>query len=128
MPSGGTSDFAPEMLHAAAQGKPYRCFVDEGARIPFMVMPDAIKALVELEAAAPGDLSQRVYNVTAFSPSAGEIRDRILQSFPGAIVDSWPADVDDAPARRDWGWQPDYDLARAFDEYLLPTIRATYAR
>ena len=27
IPSGGTSDFGPEMIHAAAQGKPYDCFV-----------------------------------------------------------------------------------------------------
>ena len=26
-PSGGTSDFAPEMIHAAAKGEPYECFV-----------------------------------------------------------------------------------------------------
>ena len=39
------------------------------------------------------------------------------------IVDSWPADVDDSAARKDWGFQPRYDFARAFDEYLIPTIR-----
>jgi hypothetical protein len=39
------------------------------------------------------------------------------------IVDSWPADVDDSAARRDWGFAPRYDEARAFAEYLVPTIR-----
>ncbi|UCH05677.1 MAG: epimerase, partial [Candidatus Thorarchaeota archaeon] len=43
-----------------------------------------------------------------------------------AIVDSWPADVDDSTARRDWGWEPDYDLNRAFEEYLIPTISKGY--
>ena len=46
VPSGGTSDYAPEMLHAAAQGKPYSCFVREDVKIPFMAMPDAITALL----------------------------------------------------------------------------------
>src|SRR6186997_2058294 len=27
VPAGGTSDFAPEMIHAAARGEPYACFV-----------------------------------------------------------------------------------------------------
>src|SRR5262249_13941522 len=27
VPTGGTSDYAPEMVHAAASGKPYSCFV-----------------------------------------------------------------------------------------------------
>lgn len=138
MPTGGTSDFAPEMIHAAAQGKPYACFVAPEARIPFMAMPDAVKALVTLAAAPESALSQRVYNVGAFSPTAGEIRAYVLKAFPKAditfapdpprarIIDSWPADVDDTPARKDWDWLPDYDARRAFDEYLVPTISRYY--
>lgn len=137
LPSGGTSDFAPEMLHAAAKGEPYACFVTEDARIPFMVMSDAIKALVQLERADPERLTQRVYNVTAFSPTAAELRDKVLEYFPSArisfdpdhprnnIVSSWPADVDDTPARRDWNWSPEYDFNRAF-EYLVPHIKQHY--
>jgi nucleoside-diphosphate-sugar epimerase len=45
MPTGGTSDYAPEMIHAAASGKAYACFVREDTVIPFMAMADAIKAL-----------------------------------------------------------------------------------
>jgi nucleoside-diphosphate-sugar epimerase len=139
VPSGGTSDYAPEMLHAAAEGAPYACFVREDARIPFMAMPDGVDALLRLAAAPRGSLSRRVYNVGAFNPSAGEIRDLVLRSFPGArisfepdlkrqrIVDSWPAAVNDDAARRDWGFSPRYDLARAFSEYLVPTIRERYA-
>jgi hypothetical protein len=41
-------------------------------------------------------------------------------------VDSWPADVDDSAARRDWGFAPRYDEARAFSDYLIPTIREQY--
>src|SRR5438874_3893416 len=48
IPSGGTSDFAPEMLDAAAEGKPYACFVRPDTRIPFMAMSDAVDALVQL--------------------------------------------------------------------------------
>ena len=33
VPTGGTSDFGPEMLHAAARGEPYACFVGPGAKI-----------------------------------------------------------------------------------------------
>src|SRR3970282_743075 len=48
LPSGGTSDYAPEMIHAAAKGESYACFVREDARIPFMAMPDGIEALLTL--------------------------------------------------------------------------------
>jgi len=138
LPSGGTSDYAAEMIHAAAKGEPYACFVSEAAKIPFMVMPDAIKALVEFAAAPAERLSQRVYNVTSFSLSAAELRDRVMAAFPkaeitfkpdvprAAIVDTWPEDVDDTPARTDWGWKPDYDADRAFSDYLVPQISERY--
>jgi threonine 3-dehydrogenase len=140
VPTGGTSDYAPEMLHAAAQGKPYQCFVREDTRIPFMAMPDAIEALLQLEAAPRHKLTRFVYNVTAFNPSAGEIFELVRRAFPKAhvtfvpdlkrqrIVDSWPADVDDSAAQRDWGWQPTYDLQRAFAEYLVPGVLQRYNR
>ncbi len=33
-PAGGTSDYASEMIHAAAKGEPYACFVRPDTRIP----------------------------------------------------------------------------------------------
>ena len=138
MPSGGTSDYAPEMIHAAAKGEAYPCFVRPDTRIPFMTMPDGVDALLRLAAAPRERLTQTAYNLTAFSPSAEQIRDEVVAAFPGAnitwstdvkrqgIVDSWPEDVDDSAARRDWGFAPAYDFTRAFQEYLIPTIRERY--
>jgi threonine 3-dehydrogenase len=65
VPSGGTSDYAPEMIHAAAQGKPYACFVRADTRIPFMAMPDGVEALLRLAAAPEGSLTRQVYNAGA---------------------------------------------------------------
>ena len=138
-PSGGTSDYAPEMIHAAAQGVPYACFVRPDTRIPFMAMPDATDALLRLAAARRETLTRAVYNIAAFSPSAAEIRAEVLAAFPAAdltwhvdekrqgIVDTWPADVDDTTARHDWGHAPQYNFPTAFHDYLIPTIRARYA-
>jgi nucleoside-diphosphate-sugar epimerase len=137
-PSGGTSDFAPEMIHAAAKGEPYSCFVRKDTRIPFMVMPDAIDALLQLAAAPRERLTRTAYNLAAFSPTADHICDVVTRAFPQAsvqwrtdekrqrIVDTWPAEVDDSAARRDWGFAPRYDFQRAFNEYLIPTIRERY--
>jgi nucleoside-diphosphate-sugar epimerase len=74
VPSGGTSDYAPEMIHAAARGEPYACFVRPDTRIPFMAMPDAIEALLKLSTAQASRLSCSAYNVRAFNPSADEVR------------------------------------------------------
>ena len=138
MPTGGTSDFAPEMFHHAAQGLPYACFVRPDTQIPFLVMPDAIKSLIQLEAASKENLTKHVYNVTSFSLTAEEIYGVVKDTFPKAqvsfqpdpdrqaIVDSWPLDIDDSAARTDWGWEPDYDQSRAFAEYLIPNITKLY--
>ncbi len=139
VPSGGTSDYAPEMIHAAAKGEPYACFVRPDTRIPFMAMPDGVGALMTLAASPRERLTRTAYNVGAFNPSAEDIREIVAGAFTGArltwdtdqkrqgIVDSWPADVDDSAARRDWGFAPRYDFTRAFAEYLIPTIRKRYA-
>ena len=139
VPSGGTSDYAPEMMHAAAKGEPYACFVRPDTRIPFMAMPDGVEALLQLASAPANRLTQTAYNVRAFNPSAEEIRAVVAGSFPDAqiewetdtkrqsIVDSWPADVDDSAARRDWGFAPRYDFESAFRDYLIPRIRERYA-
>jgi len=138
VPSGGTSDYAPEMIHAAARGEACACFVRPDTRIPFMAMPDGVDALLQLAAVARERLTRTAYNVGAFNPSADEIREVVVKAFPGAritysvdtkrqgIVDSWPADVDDTAARRDWGFEPKYDFRRAFSEYLIPTIGQRY--
>jgi threonine 3-dehydrogenase len=139
VPSGGTSDFAPEMIHAAAKGEPYACFVRPDTRIPFMAMPDGVEALLALAAAPRSRLTRTAYNVRAFNPSAEEIRDVVLRAYPNAritwetdarrqrIVDSWPADVNDDAARGDWRFSPRYDLQQTFDDYLIPAIRRQYS-
>jgi threonine 3-dehydrogenase len=105
-----------------------------------MTIPDAVTALLTLMDAPAPSLTTLVYNVAAFSPSAAELVERVHAAFPGtsiafapdarrqAIVDSWPSDVDDARARRDWGFQPAYDLDRAFDQYLLPNVKRHHVR
>ena len=135
VPTGGTSDYGPEMIHAAARNQAYSCFVREDTRLPFMTMPDAVDAFLKLASADQGRLSTRVYNIKAFSPTAGQFRDKVLEYFPKAdirfepvaarqaIVDSWPANVNDDKARKDWGLEPQYDFERAMKEYIIPSLQ-----
>jgi nucleoside-diphosphate-sugar epimerase len=138
IPSGGTSDYGPEMLHAAAKGEPYAAFVRPDTQIPFMAMPDAVTALLRLSQAPKRSLGRTVYNVTSYSLTAEQFRQQVVKAFPAAdisfnpdlkrqqIVDSWPADLNDNDARRDWGWKPDFNIERSFSEYLIPNILKRY--
>jgi len=138
-PRGGTSDYAPHMLHTAARGEAYECYVKPDTRLPFMVMPDAVSALLKLASANKESLTREVYNVSAFSLTAEEISQVVSRhikgtkvSFDGCdtgrlkIVESWPGFVDDSAARKDFAWQEKYRLENAFSEYLIPKIKEKY--
>ena len=135
-PGGGSSDYANMMYFKAAEGGgEVEVFVREDARIPFMYMPDAVRALLELAEAPEEALTRRTYNIAAMSPSAAEMAACIQQRVPAlkvryvpdhrqAIVDSWPTGLDDAPARADWGWAPRFDLEGMTDALLDELARA----
>ncbi len=138
VPAGGTSDYGPEMVHAAARGEAYACFVREDSRIPFMTMGEAVEATLLLAGAEREKLTRCVYNVAGFSASAGELAAEVRRHFPDAqityevdqqrqaIIDSWPADMDCGSAARDWGFAPRFGMAEAFSEVLVPGVKKRY--
>ncbi|MBX2820583.1 MAG: NAD-dependent epimerase/dehydratase family protein [Rhodothermaceae bacterium] len=121
-PGGGTTDFSIEMLRAAAEGTPYTCFVSEETRLPMMYMPDAVQAVLDIMNAPANGLSVRTsYNITAFSFSAKELEEEIKTIMPtfsctyepdyrNGIAATWPSTIDDSVARKDWNWNPAYNL------------------
>lgn len=100
-----------------------------------MTMPDAIAALTSLAEADADKLTRSVYNVRGFSVSAAELREEVLKHFPKAqisfepvewrdnVVASWPDDIDDSLAQKDWGWSACHSLETAFTDYFLPGLR-----
>lgn len=122
LPSGGTTDYAVEIYHAAIKGEEYECFLAEDTRLPMMYMPDAIRATIELMQADKNDLNIRTsYNLSAMSFTPAEIAESIRKIIPDFkiryepdhrqdIAASWTESIDDSMARRDWNWKEDYDL------------------
>jgi threonine 3-dehydrogenase len=137
-PGGGSSDYANKMFFAAARGqREVEVFVRENTRIPFMHMSDAVTALLQLVDANEDRLTRRTYNVSSIAPTAGQIAEAIRSAgieldvvwkpdHRQAFVDSWPDDIDDSAASRDWGWKPQLDL-KATTQRLLSEIRALLA-
>jgi len=121
-PGGGTTDYAVEIFHEAMEEKKYECFLKEDTFLPMMYMPDAIRATIELMEAPVDKISIRTsYNVSAMSFSPKEIAAEIKKFIPDftisynpdyrqAIANSWPQSIDDTIARRDWGWEEEYNL------------------
>ncbi|NOX35994.1 MAG: NAD-dependent epimerase/dehydratase family protein [Calditrichaeota bacterium] len=120
-PGGGTTDFAVDLYVHAVHHQSYTSYIQADTPLPFMYMPDAIKAIVQLAQADDSRLSRRVYNVHAMRLTPAEIVRSIQKYLPDfecyyqpdhrqQIAESWPHSIDDQNARRDWNWQPDYDL------------------
>lgn len=129
-PGGGTTDYAVEIFHEALEEGQYTCFLQEDTYLPMMYMPDAIRATIELMEAPAENIRERTsYNVSAISFSPREIAGEIKKHLPAfsiayapdyrqAIANSWPQSIDDSVARRDWGWKPEFDLARMTEDML----------
>jgi nucleoside-diphosphate-sugar epimerase len=121
-PGGGTTDYAVEIFHAAKDKEQYECFLKEDTYLPMMYMPDAIRATIELMEADASSIKVRTsYNLSGMSFSPKEIFDEIKKHLPDfdivykpdsrqGIADSWPQSIDDAVARKDWGWKEEYNL------------------
>lgn len=121
-PGGGTTDYAVHIFHEALKTNSYECFLSENTVLPMMYMPDAIRATIEIMDAPSEKIKIRgAYNLagTSFSPKeiAIEIGKKLTgfqisynPDFRQQIADSWPASIDDAQAKVDWGWKPQFDL------------------
>lgn len=132
LPGGGSTDYAVEIFYEALRNHRYTSFLEPDTRIDMMYMPDAIRASIELMNADAKRLEHRnAFNITAvnFTPEelAAEIRKHIpdftidyqVDPVRQAIADSWPDSIDDSAARREWGWQPEYDLEKLTNDMLL---------
>jgi nucleoside-diphosphate-sugar epimerase len=94
-------------------------------------MQDAIRATIELMEADADKITVRTsYNVSGMSFSPKEISAEIKKHIPEfqvsynpdyrqSIADSWPESIDDSVAKKDWGWKPDYDLAKMTSHMLI---------
>ena len=124
LPGGGTTDYAVEIYYAAVKEKRYTCPLHPGTFLDMMYMPDAINACVDLMEADPKRLKHRnAFNVTAMSFDPEIIAAEIRKHIPGFVMDykvdpvrqgiaeTWPNNMDDSCARKEWDWKPTYDLS-----------------
>jgi len=121
---GGTTDYSVEIYYEAIRKAHYECFLTENTALPFLFMPDAIRATIELMEAERSKLSiHSSYNLGGFSATPGDFIREIKKHIPDltvdynadfrqAIADSWPQTVDDSVARNDWGFNYKYDLEK----------------
>lgn len=130
-PGGGTTDYAVHIFHEALKHNSYECFLSENTMLPMMYMPDAIRATISImEAPAENIKIRGAYNLAGMSFSPKEIAAGVAKHSPGftitykpdfrqQIADSWPGSIDDSAARKDWGWKPEFDLAKMTSDMFI---------
>ena len=128
---GGTTDYAVDIFYAAVKEGTYTSFLSANTILPMMYMPDAIRATLSLmKAPRENILIRSSYNIGGISFSPAELTVAIQQYIPGfscnyqpdfrqEIADSWPDKIDDTHARKDWDWQPEYDLHAMTKDMIL---------
>jgi len=133
-PGGGTTDYAVAIFYGALKEKKYKCFVRGDTVLPMMYMDDAVNAVISLMEADAEKLSVRTsYNLAAISFSAKELEEEIKKHVKDFVVtyepderqkiaDSWPRNIDDSVARRDWDWHHKYDLQK-MTEIMLSKLK-----
>lgn len=124
-PGGGTTDYAVDIYYSAVRGEKFICPINKGTKMDMMYMPDALKAAINIMEADPARLiHHNGFNVTAMSFAPETIFAEIKKHKPEfemeynvdplkqSIADSWPDNLDDSCARKEWDWCPEYDLSR----------------
>lgn len=116
-------------------GKPYTIYVAPETSIPVTYVKDAALGLLDLRDAPQDKLTRRVYNLFCFSVTGRELAEAVKRVVPEAqlgfepdpkmieLVMNLPERLDDTLARRDWGWNPRYDLERSIRD-MVADIRA----
>ncbi len=129
-PGGGTTDYAVEIFHAAANKGNYKCFIEKDITLPMIYMDDAIRATIELMNIDRKDLSiNSSYNLSGMSFAPNEIADELKKHYPNFkmtyekdfrndIAVTWPSVIDDSLARKDWNWNHEYDLRKTTIEMV----------
>ncbi len=129
-PGGGTTDYAVDIFYKALEEGDFECFLSEDTALPMMYIDDAIKATIDLMEADIDTIKVRSsYNIAAISFTPKEIANEIKKLIPvfnisykpdfrQKIADSWPDSIDDSKARKDWGWNHNFDLSKMTSEIL----------
>jgi nucleoside-diphosphate-sugar epimerase len=127
---GGTTDYAVDIYFEAKEKKAYECFLKEDTTLPMMYMPDAIRGTIMLmEAPAEKITIRSSYNFSGMSFAPKDVAIEIEKHIPDfkisykpdfrqQIAESWPQSIDDSYAAKDWGWEPEFDLAKMTTDML----------
>ena len=131
MPGGGTTDYAVDIFHEAIKNGEYTCFLSENRTLPMMYMDDAIKATIGIMEASYDKIKIRTsYNLSSLHFNPQQLEEEIKKHFKDfkiiykpderdELAKGWPESINDDCARKDWGWEPNFNLSQMVNDIIL---------
>ena len=131
MPGGGTTDYAVDIFHEAIKNGEYTCFLSEDRTLPMMYMNDAIKATIGIMEAPFEKIKIRTsYNLSSLHFNPKQLEKEIKKHFEhfniiykpderDQLAKGWPESINDDCARKDWGWEPNFNLSQMVSDIIL---------
>ena len=122
VPSGGTTDYAPQMINNAKNGEKFECKLSANTILPFIGIDKTISSIIDIMSFEVIESKLRVFNVQEASFSVKELSDFLLQKFPSfqilynenknfqSVADTWPSSLNCEKAEKFWNFSSEKDF------------------
>ena len=130
--SPGVVQYTSWMIEESAKAKPFAIWVKPEMRVPLLYYKDAARGTIELANAPRESIKSVNYLLDGAppTPTAEALASAVKKRLPNAQI-SWELNVeiqsildramkliDDGAARREWGWEPEYDAERMVEDFI----------
>ena len=116
VPSGGTTDYAPQMINCAKNSGKFECKLSATTVLPFIGIDKTISTIIDIMGLEAIESKLRAFNVQDASFSVKELSYFLLQKFPSfqitynedknfqSVADTWPSSLNCDKANKFWNF------------------------
>jgi len=130
VPSGGTTDYASQMIHAALKGHHFDCNLLPETSLPFISINKTISSIMKLMSFKNINSIIRAFNVEEVNFSVKELSDMLIQKFPTftvsfneekkfqSVADTWPSSLNCDNSKKYWKFSSNIQLEEFLDNII----------
>ena len=134
IPSGGTTDYAPQMIHSALKNQHFDCKLSPQTNLPFISINKAIYSIIKLMNVKKIDSTLRVFNIQEINFTAKDLSDILKEKFPiftvsfnkdknfQSVADTWPSSLNCNMFKKYWDFQTEVHL-KEFIEKIIEKVK-----
>ena len=130
VPNGGTTDYAPQMIHAAVNNEQYVCKLSEQTILPFISIYKTVASINQLMDIDTINSALRVFNIQEASFSINDLYKVIQSKFSEfkieyeidfkfqSVADTWPSSLNCEEAKNKW----DFSSSENVETFILKIL------